>query len=92
LLLQDCWAENPANRPNATQIVERLLSPGIGAQEKQLSADWNDTFSAKFRRSVQDFTLTPSVTTIEQIIFGDGVFNFSWFIQLINQQALGFDS
>ncbi|KAJ7920371.1 kinase-like domain-containing protein, partial [Mycena leptocephala] len=29
LLLQDCWAQNSANRPSLTQVIQRLLSPAI---------------------------------------------------------------
>jgi len=71
-LLQDCWKENPADRPDITQIIQRLISPPIGAKTTQSTADWDETFSSKFRRSLQEWPLLPSVTEIERRIFGDG--------------------
>ncbi|KAJ7880856.1 kinase-like domain-containing protein [Mycena leptocephala] len=71
LLLQDCWAQNSANRPSLTQVIQRLLSPAIGARETRSSTDWDDTFSAKFRRSLQDFPLLPSVIEIKRRLFCD---------------------
>ncbi|KAJ7036274.1 kinase-like domain-containing protein [Mycena alexandri] len=78
LLIQDCWAQNSANRPSLTQVIQRLLSPAIGARETQSSTDWDDTFSAKFRRSLRDFPLLPSVTEIKQKLFCDGMCSAGW--------------
>ncbi|KAF8210766.1 kinase-like domain-containing protein [Mycena galopus ATCC 62051] len=73
LLLQDCWEEEPTDRPRVAQIIERLRAPLIGAKESQSSTDWDEKFSAKFRRSLQDRLILPSVAAIEQIIFGNDV-------------------
>ncbi|KAJ7202185.1 kinase-like domain-containing protein [Mycena rebaudengoi] len=74
-LLQDCWQEDPSTRPTATQIVQRLTGPLIQAKTAD-STDWNDTFSSKFRRSLQIQPLLPSIDQLERILFGDGSFYF----------------
>ncbi|KAJ7108587.1 kinase-like domain-containing protein, partial [Mycena epipterygia] len=72
LLLQDCWKEKPADRgPDVAQIIERLVNPPIGAKPTQSTTDWDVTFSSKFRCSMQEWPLLPSVTGIERQIFGD---------------------
>ncbi|KAJ7083012.1 kinase-like domain-containing protein [Mycena epipterygia] len=71
LLLEDCWREKPADRPDITQIIQRLA---IGAKTTQSIADWDETFSSKCRRSLHGWPLLPSVTRIERRIFGDGAF------------------
>ncbi|KAJ7728912.1 hypothetical protein B0H16DRAFT_233408 [Mycena metata] len=68
LLLQDCWNEEPTKRPRAIQIVERLRAPPISAKEANSSTDWDETSSARFRRSLQDRLILPSVATIQQMI------------------------
>ncbi|KAJ6618142.1 kinase-like domain-containing protein [Mycena sp. CBHHK59/15] len=70
-LLQDCWKEKPDERPTATQIVEQLIGPVIQLQRSQFSADWDEKYSSKFRRSLQDHPLLPSVADIERIIFSN---------------------
>ncbi|KAJ7113567.1 kinase-like domain-containing protein [Mycena epipterygia] len=76
-LLQDCWKEKPDQRPTAVQIVERLKSPLIGATLTQSTTDWDEKFSSKFRRSLEVRPLLPSVTQIERMIFGNGLFQFT---------------
>ncbi|KAJ7489297.1 kinase-like domain-containing protein [Mycena latifolia] len=72
-LLRHCWAENPGMRPRAPDIVDRLEGPLIGAKTTHSASDWDETFSSKFRRSMQAQPLLPSVTQIERILFGDDV-------------------
>ncbi|KAJ7300978.1 kinase-like domain-containing protein [Mycena albidolilacea] len=71
-LLQNCWVENAGMRPTAPQIVERLEGPSIRATTTSSTTDWDDTFTSKFRRSLQTQPLLPSVTQIERILFGEG--------------------
>jgi hypothetical protein len=61
-------------RPTASQIVERLGGPSIGAQTTPFVADWDDTSTSKFRRSLQAEPLQPSVAQIERMLFGEGKF------------------
>lgn len=70
LLLEDCWSQEPTNRPGATQIIERLRAPPIAAKETQSSADWDEKSSAKFRRSLRERSILPSVAGVERMIFG----------------------
>ncbi|KAJ7855412.1 hypothetical protein B0H13DRAFT_2577765 [Mycena leptocephala] len=70
-LLQDCWEELPEKRPTAVQTVDRLMGPVIQAKTVQSSADWDDTFTSKFRRSLLGQPTLPSVPELEQIIFVD---------------------
>ncbi|KAJ7015836.1 kinase-like domain-containing protein, partial [Mycena alexandri] len=53
-LLQDCWGGEASMRPTASQIIERLVEPSIGATTTSSTTDWDDTFTCKFRRSLQD--------------------------------------
>ncbi|KAJ7878749.1 kinase-like domain-containing protein [Mycena olivaceomarginata] len=70
-LLIDCWEENTGSRPPAPQIVERLAGSSIGATPTLSAAkDWDETFTSKFRRSLQVQPLLPSVNQIEHILFG----------------------
>ncbi|KAJ7126710.1 kinase-like domain-containing protein [Mycena epipterygia] len=73
ILLQDCWEQTSDKRPTIAQTVQRLVGPEIGAETDQTATDWDDTFSSKFRRSLQCVPLLPSIVAIERRIFGDGV-------------------
>ncbi|KAF8186920.1 kinase-like domain-containing protein [Mycena galopus ATCC 62051] len=73
LLLQDCWKKNSCDRPDASQIVQHLVGPTIGAKPAGAAIDWDETNSAKCRRSLHDWPLLPSVNAIERLIFGDDV-------------------
>ncbi|KAJ7113484.1 kinase-like domain-containing protein [Mycena epipterygia] len=88
-LLQDCWKETPDRRPTAVQIVERLKSPLIQATTTQSTTDWDERFSSKFRRSLQLQPLLPSVTQIERMIFGKGLFQFIIHCIYIKSSLLG---
>ncbi|KAJ6551302.1 kinase-like domain-containing protein [Mycena capillaripes] len=71
-LVQHCWESKAEMRPTAPQIVERLVSPSIGATTTSSTTDWDDKFTSKFRRSLQAEPLLPSVTQIERMLFGGG--------------------
>ncbi|KAJ7185676.1 kinase-like domain-containing protein [Mycena filopes] len=73
LLLEKCWEAKPEDRPTVPQIIQHLVGPTIGAKFSQAAIDWDESFSAKFRRSLQEWPLLPSVSAIEREIFGDGV-------------------
>jgi len=70
-LIQDCWQENLEMRPAAAQIVGRLIGPAIQATKIQSTTDWDDTFTSKFRRSLQLQPPLPTVAEIKHMIFGD---------------------
>ncbi|KAJ7040995.1 kinase-like domain-containing protein [Mycena alexandri] len=72
-LLEICWAESHEMRPTAAQIVERLVNPSIGATTTSSTTDWDQDFTCRFRRSLQNRPLLPSVNQIERVIFGDEV-------------------
>ncbi|KAJ7139274.1 kinase-like domain-containing protein [Mycena epipterygia] len=72
MLLQDCWEQKPEKRPTAPELIERLVSPPIGATTAQPEIDWNQTYSARFRRSVQQWPLLPSISQIEHRISRNG--------------------
>jgi hypothetical protein len=73
ILLQNCWEELPEKRPTAAQTVDRLTGPVIQAKTVQSSADWDETFTSRFRRSFLRQPTLLSVLELEQIIFG-------WFV------------
>ncbi|KAJ7740620.1 kinase-like domain-containing protein [Mycena metata] len=70
-LLQDCWEEQPARRPTAAQIVQRLMSPDIQATKMQSAPDWDESFTSRFRRYLASRRPLPSFSKFERIIFGD---------------------
>ncbi|KAJ7235050.1 kinase-like domain-containing protein, partial [Mycena rebaudengoi] len=72
-LLQNCWADNAENRPEATQIVKRLLDYPIHAGISKLSADWDESYTSKFRRSLRSMPFLPCVHDIEHRICGHGL-------------------
>ncbi|KAJ7139275.1 kinase-like domain-containing protein [Mycena epipterygia] len=76
-LLQHCWEQKPQNRPTGTEIIRRLVGPLIGAKTAGSDTDWDETYSARFRRSIQQWPLLPSIAKIEDRIFGDGSFLFT---------------
>ncbi|KAJ7826994.1 kinase-like domain-containing protein, partial [Mycena olivaceomarginata] len=80
LLLQDCWSQQSYDRPNASQIVQHLVGPTVGAKIMAATVDWDETISSKCRRSLQDWPLLPSISEIERQIFGDGARSvfFTW--------------
>ncbi|KAJ7093746.1 kinase-like domain-containing protein [Mycena epipterygia] len=70
-LMENCWGEKAEMRPSASQIVEHLIGPSIGAKTTSSTTDWDEEFTSKFRRSLQAKPLLPSVTQIERMLFGD---------------------
>lgn len=73
LLLSDSWHEDADQRPEAATILLRLLSDPIGQEIRESPADWDDTYSARFRRSVQEWPLLPSIAEIERRIQSDTI-------------------
>ncbi|KAJ6530685.1 kinase-like domain-containing protein [Mycena capillaripes] len=71
-LMENCWQQQVAIRPTASEIVEQLTGPAIGAKSASSTRDWDEEFSSKFRLSVQAEPLLPSMTQIEYILFGNG--------------------
>ncbi|KAJ7328749.1 kinase-like domain-containing protein [Mycena albidolilacea] len=70
-LLQICWDGQAEKRPNAAQIVEQLEGLSIRTSTVLSMTDWDEKFTSKFRRSLPDIRLLPSVAHIERQIFGD---------------------
>ncbi|KAJ7740622.1 kinase-like domain-containing protein [Mycena metata] len=70
-LLQDCWEEQPAMRPTAAQVVQRLMSSEIQATKMQSAPDWDESFTSRFRRYSASRPPLPSFSKFEHIIFGD---------------------
>jgi hypothetical protein len=82
-LLQNCWDGEPEMRPTTGQIVDRLVGPTIRATTTSSKTDWDDTFTSKFRRSIQAQPLLPSVMQIESILFGAGQLYFSQSVSVL---------
>ncbi|KAJ7047351.1 kinase-like domain-containing protein [Mycena alexandri] len=72
-LLQNCWHGEAERRPSASEIVQRLIGPSIWATATSFAVDWDDTFTSKFRRSIQAQTLLPAVSQIEHMLFGEEI-------------------
>jgi hypothetical protein len=75
-LLLQCWEGEAEKRPTAPQVVERLVGPSIQAKTTSSTADWDDKFTSKFRRSQVRSPLLPSVADIERALFG------GWLVQI----------
>lgn len=75
-LIQGCWKQNPVERLTAQQIVQQLVGPGIQATANQSTSDWGETLTARFRRSVQMEPLLPSVSKLECMLFGEGLYGY----------------
>ncbi|KAJ7163710.1 kinase-like domain-containing protein [Mycena filopes] len=81
-LLEKCWETEPEDRPTASQIIQDLANPAIGARLSQCAIDWDATFSAKCRRSLQEWPLLPSVAAIQGQLFADSDFG-AWATSLL---------
>ncbi|KAJ7939112.1 kinase-like domain-containing protein [Mycena leptocephala] len=67
-LMEECWKEEWDTRPTAAEIIQRLIHSPIGAKPTRLEMDWGHTSSSRFRPSLHDCPLLPSITQIEKII------------------------
>jgi len=68
-LLEACWAQSHSNRPSMTQIRQRIVGPSMPGLSPPFMADWDETCSARFRRSVQKWPpLLPSVNAIQRYL------------------------
>ncbi|KAK6966795.1 kinase domain-containing protein [Favolaschia claudopus] len=75
-LLELCWDREKEKRPSADDITKRLNKAPIGAATTPVgSADWDDQFTARFRRSINMEPLLPSVNQLERTIFGEEIAN-----------------
>ncbi|KAF7354911.1 DH domain-containing protein [Mycena sanguinolenta] len=66
LLLEDCWHQEIDKRPTTTVILRQLLRQPFEGEIKQSPPDWDSTYSARFRRSIQEWPLFPSIAEVEQ--------------------------
>ncbi|KAJ7745514.1 kinase-like domain-containing protein [Mycena olivaceomarginata] len=66
-LVDDCWRRKADERPTTAVILQRLRQP-IGETINRSPPDWDDSYSAKFRRSIQEWPLLPSIAEIERRI------------------------
>ncbi|KAK7001927.1 kinase domain-containing protein [Favolaschia claudopus] len=72
-LLEMCWDGEKEKRPSACGIAKQLIQPPIGAAMTPMeSADWDDQFTARFRRSINMEPLLPTVNQLEGMMFGEG--------------------
>ncbi|KAF8186919.1 kinase-like domain-containing protein [Mycena galopus ATCC 62051] len=71
-LIQNCWEAKSCDRPSVSAIVQQLVDPAIGAKTVESAPDWDETFSSRSRRSLQNRPLLPSITAIQRRIFGRG--------------------
>ncbi|KAF7366108.1 Protein kinase domain-containing protein [Mycena venus] len=65
VLLEDCWAQDPDKRPTMMETLQRLVSPPIEVKVAKNASDWDERYSARFCRSVQQWALLPTVAEIE---------------------------
>ncbi|KAF7366110.1 Protein kinase domain-containing protein [Mycena venus] len=65
VLLEDCWAQDPDKRPTMKETLRRLVSPPIEVKVAKNASDWDERYSARFCRSVQQWSLLPTVAEIE---------------------------
>ncbi|KAJ7687713.1 kinase-like domain-containing protein [Mycena rosella] len=72
-LIEDCWTPEPNQRPTMTEILQRLISLPVAVKRTQSEIGWDETYSARFRRSVQQWPLLPSITQIEHRMSSNGL-------------------
>ncbi|KAF7367942.1 Protein kinase domain-containing protein [Mycena sanguinolenta] len=70
-LIQDCWRGKSEMRPTAAEIVQQLR-PHIQVISPQSTGDWDETFTSRFRRSLQPQHPLPTIAEIQRMIFEDG--------------------
>jgi len=64
-LMKECWDTDPKKRPTAKNIVARLGNRRIGATPTKAAADWDPSYTSRFRSSFQEHTLFLSCGKIE---------------------------
>ncbi|KAK6966784.1 kinase-like domain-containing protein [Favolaschia claudopus] len=72
-LLETCWAGEKEKRPDTETIIKCLIQTPIGGATTPMKADWDEQFTAKFRRSLNMQPLLPSVNQLECMMFGEDV-------------------
>ncbi|KAF7374886.1 LsmAD domain-containing protein [Mycena sanguinolenta] len=77
LLLEDCWHQQTDKRPAMAAGLQRILGQHIGNDIKQSPPDWDDAYSARFRRSVQEWPVLPSVAEMERRLLSKRPLNVS---------------
>ncbi|KAJ7050807.1 kinase-like domain-containing protein [Mycena amicta] len=68
-LMENCWQQQVEMRPTASDLVEQLTGPVIGAKSASSTRDWDEEFSSKFHRLVRAEIILPSIAQIEHILF-----------------------
>ncbi|KAK6992507.1 kinase domain-containing protein [Favolaschia claudopus] len=71
-LVEMCWDAEKEKRPQTDEINKRLIQVPIAAATTLMQSDWDDQFTAKFRRSINMQPLLPSVNELEHMVFGEG--------------------
>ncbi|KAF7354933.1 Protein kinase domain-containing protein [Mycena sanguinolenta] len=66
VLLEDCWHQQVDKRPTMNAISHRLLRQPIRGDIKQSPPDWDDAYSARFRRFIQEWPLFSLIAEIER--------------------------
>lgn len=64
-LMQECWKENPDERPSSEHVVFRLRDRPIGAVPTNTVSDWDPWYTSKFRSSLEEHTLFLSCGKID---------------------------
>ncbi|KAJ7029234.1 kinase-like domain-containing protein, partial [Mycena alexandri] len=67
-LLLDCWEQDSTKRPKVAVITQRLVSLHVGGRKLQGATDWDETLNSKFRRSLHEWPLLPSVDRIQEVL------------------------
>ncbi|KAJ6516318.1 kinase-like domain-containing protein [Mycena sanguinolenta] len=68
LLLDGCWHQQVDKRPTTSAILQQLSRQLIGRDANQSPSDWDEVYSARFRRSLQEWPLFFSIDEIERRI------------------------
>ncbi|KAJ7207561.1 kinase-like domain-containing protein, partial [Mycena pura] len=87
-LMEVCWNYDAVSRPTAAQIVQRLVASPIEAQPTHLETDWDETYSSRFRRSVQGSPLLPSAAELQRRIVLLGYINHTLTCQFYHSHTL----
>ncbi|KAJ7586621.1 kinase-like domain-containing protein [Mycena floridula] len=70
--MEDCWKQNPDERPTAEEIVRRLSAmPEVSGLDRPNSdTEWDESFARELRSSLRDNPLLPSIKQLEMLLPG----------------------
>lgn len=70
LLMEECWKSNPAERPSAQEVIDRLSLSVPAGTDRRPQNNWGDSTFSQLRIAVGDSIQYPSVYDLEAMLWG----------------------